>query len=101
MLACGKGAERQQSRLMATPAPRRADLDEPRVARLTEEPPIDPHDYLRGLRRARARRRSRIEHERELERARIRFLALLGGLLFLVAFIVLSTWEKIQALFGL
>jgi hypothetical protein len=101
ILACGKGAERQQSRPMATPAPRRADLDEPRVARPAEESPIDPHDYLRELRRARARRRSRIEHERELKRARVRFLVLLGGLLFLVAFIVLSIWEKIQALFGL
>jgi hypothetical protein len=86
---------------MATPAPRRADLDEPRVARQAEELPIDPHDYLRGLRRARARRRSRIEHERELKRAQVRFLVLLGGLVFLVAFIVLSIWEKIQALFGL
>jgi hypothetical protein len=86
---------------MAAPAPRRADVDEPRIARPAEEPAIDPRGYQRGLRRARARRRARIEHQREVKRARIRFLVLLGALLFLVAFIGLSIWEKIQALFGL
>jgi hypothetical protein len=86
---------------MAAPAPRRADVDEPLIAPPAEDPPIDPRSYQRGLRRARARRRARIEHKRELRRARVRFLVLLGGLLFLVAFIGLSIWEKIQALFGL
>jgi hypothetical protein len=71
------------------------------VAPPAADPPIDPWDYRRGLRRARARRRARIEHERELRRARFRFFVLLGGLLFLVAFIGLSIWEKIEALFGL
>jgi hypothetical protein len=50
---------------------------------------------------ARARRRARIEHQQELRRARIRFLALLGALVFLALFISLSIWEKIQAVFGL
>jgi hypothetical protein len=86
---------------MAAPAPRRADVDEPPVARPDEEAPIDPRGYQRGLRRARARRRARIEHQRELRRARLRFLVLVLALLFLVAFIGLSIWEKIQAAFGL
>jgi hypothetical protein len=50
---------------------------------------------------ARARRRSRIEHKRELKRARVRFLALLGVLLFLTVFLALSIWEKIATAFGL
>jgi hypothetical protein len=86
---------------MAAPAPRRADVYEPRIAPPTEESPLDPWGYQRGLRRARARRRARIEHQLELRRARVRFLVLLGVLLFLTAFIGLSIWEKIQALFGL
>jgi hypothetical protein len=42
-----------------------------------------------------------MEHQRELRRARIRFLFLLVGLVLLTAFIGLSIWEKIEALFGL
>jgi hypothetical protein len=86
---------------MAAPAPRRADVDEHRHAQPVDEPPVDPHAFQRELRRARARRRSRIEHRREQSRARVRFVVLVGALLFLVAFIGLSVWEKIQALFGL
>jgi hypothetical protein len=86
---------------MAAPAPRRADVDEHRIAPEVDEPPLDPRSFQRELRRARARRRARIEHKRELGRARLRFLVLVGVLLFLVAFISLSIWEKIQALFGL
>jgi hypothetical protein len=36
-----------------------------------------------------------------LKRARIRFLALLGALVFLALFISLSIWETIRAVFGL
>jgi hypothetical protein len=86
---------------MAAPAPRRADVDELRIAQPDDDPPIDSSAYQRGLRRARARRRARIEHQLELRRARIRFLALVVALLFLIAFIGLSIWEKIQAAFGL
>jgi hypothetical protein len=53
------------------------------------------------LRHARARRRARIEHLQELKRARLRFLALLLGLVFLALFIGLSIWEKIESLFGI
>jgi hypothetical protein len=82
---------------MAAPAPRRVPLSEPRV----EEPPTDPTAYQRALRRERARRRARTEHEYELKRARFRFLVLLLALLFLAAFISLSIWAKVQALFGI
>lgn len=77
---------------MAAPAPRRAHV---------EEPPTDPQAYRRGLAMARARRRARIEHKRELRRARVRFLVLVGALLFLALFLSFSIWEKIEALFGL
>ena len=86
---------------MAAPAPRRVDVDEPRPALPTDDPPIDPRSFQRTLRQARARRRARIEHHRELRRARMRFLVLVLALLFLNAFIGLSVWEKIEALFGL
>jgi hypothetical protein len=75
--------------------------DEPGPTHPIDEPPLDPRAYQRALRKARARRRARIEHKRELSRARLRFLVLLGALLFLVALIGLSIWEKIEAVFGL
>lgn len=81
---------------MAAPAPRRAPTRE-----RSGEPPIGPRSYQRGLAHARARRRARIEHRRELKRARVRFLVLVGGLLFFALFVSLSIWEKIQALFGI
>ena len=62
---------------------------------------MDRFEGRRAAARARARRRARIEHQQELRRARIRFLALLGALVFLALFISLSIWEKIQAVFGL
>jgi hypothetical protein len=87
---------------MAAPAPRRARVDPPRPAQTrSATPPTDAQSYLRKLRQARARRRARMEHQRELRRARIRFLFLLVGLVLLAAFIGLSIWEKIEALFGL
>lgn len=87
---------------MAAPAQRRAAVDEhsPVPSRKTARP-ANTHAYHRALRHARARRRARVEHQRELQRARVRFLALLLGLVFLVAFIGLSIWEKIESLFGL
>jgi hypothetical protein len=91
-LACGDGPKRQQSALIGSPAPKRPTI---------EDPPIDPTAVERRFAAARARRRSRIEHKRELKRARIRFLVLLGVLLFVTIFLALSIWEKIQAAFGL
>ncbi|MGH3030368.1 MAG: hypothetical protein ACRDNE_06315 [Gaiellaceae bacterium] len=88
---------------MAAPAPRRARADSPRPAqiRTRERGPTDPPAYRSALRQARARRRARIEHQREVKRARLRFLLLLLGLVFLTIFIGLSIWEKIEALFGI
>jgi hypothetical protein len=87
---------------MAAPAPRRAPFDEHRPASAQQAtPPANTGAYYRALRRARARRQARIEHQQELKRARVRFLALLVGLVFLAVFISLSIWEKIESLFGL
>ena len=82
----------EESRAIPAPAPHRARDDEPSLDRLEGQ---------RAVARARARRRAREEHQLELRRARIRFAALLGGLVFLALFISLSIWEKIQAVFGL
>jgi hypothetical protein len=62
---------------------------------------IDPRAGPKAVAHARARRRARLEHQQELKRARIRFLALLGALVFLALFISLSIWETIRAVFGL
>ena len=88
---------------MAAPAPRRARADSPRPAQIrpTDRAPTDPRAYQIALRQARARRRARIEHRREIKRARLRFLLLLLGLVFLTIFIGLSIWEKIEAVFGI
>jgi hypothetical protein len=87
---------------MSAPAPRRARADRARPAQSrSAAEPGDPVSYQRALRLARARRRARIEHQRELKRARVRFLVLVLGLVLLAAFIGISIWEKIEALFGL
>jgi hypothetical protein len=90
--ACGRPLERQQSAPIGSPAPRRPPV---------EDAPIDPTAVQRAFAQARARSRARIEHARELKRARIRFLVLLGVLLFLTVFLLFSIWEKIQTAFGL
>jgi hypothetical protein len=82
---------------MAAPAPRRADWEDVRA----DEPPVDPDAVERRLRRERARRRARIEHRRDQRLAGLRFLVLIGALIFLTLFLSLSIWEKIRALFGL
>jgi hypothetical protein len=83
---------------MAAPAPRRVQWDEELVP---EDPPLDPHAVQRRLRRERAKRRAHADHVRERRLAGLRFLALLGTLLFLTLFLGLSIWEKIGSLFGL
>jgi hypothetical protein len=82
----------EESRPIPAPAPHRARDD---------EPSLDRFEGRRAVARARARRRAREDHQLEVRRARIRFLALLGALVFLALFISLSIWEKIQAVFGL
>lgn len=85
---------------MAAPAPRRR-ADSPAQNRADERAPTDPRAYQTALRQARARRRARIEHRREIKRARLRFLILLLGLVFLTMIIGLSIWEKIETVFGI
>lgn len=82
---------------MAAPAPRRAEWEDVRA----NDPPVDPSAVERRLRRERAKRRARIEHRREQRIAGVRFLVLIGVLVFLTLFLSLSIWEKIRALFGL
>jgi hypothetical protein len=83
---------------MAAPAPRRVDWEEPP---LEDPPPVDPHAIRRRLRRERAKRQARIDHRHEKRLARVRFLFLIGTLIFLTLFLSLSIWEKIGSLFGL
>lgn len=83
---------------MAAPAPRRAQWED---VRADASPPVDPHAVERRLRRERAKRRARVEHRREQRLAGLRFLVLIGALVFLALFLGLSIWEKISALFGL
>jgi hypothetical protein len=77
---------------MPAPAPRRDARGAPVPRASSIERAVSIH---------RAKRRARIEHERERKRARARFLALLLALLFFTAFLSLTIWDQIQALFGL
>lgn len=87
---------------MAAPAPRRAHWEELPEEELTpEDPPLDPHAIQRRLRRERAKRHAWHEHQRERRLAGIRFLALIGTLIFVTLFLSLSIWEKIGSVFGL
>jgi hypothetical protein len=86
---------------VAAPAPRRAlRQDVPRDV-LSDDPPMDPHAVRRRLRRERAKRHALHEHQRERRLAGIRFLALIGFLIFLTLFLALSIWKTIGAVFGL
>ena len=66
-----------------------------------DDPPLDPHAVRRRLRRERAKRHALHEHQRERRLAGIRFLALIGILIFLTLFLSLSIWETIGSVFGL
>jgi hypothetical protein len=87
---------------MAAPAPRRAQWEEIPDKDLTpDDPPLDPYAVQRRLRRERAKRHALHEHQRERRLAGIRFLALIGALIFLTLFLTLSIWEKMGSIFGL
>jgi hypothetical protein len=87
---------------VAAPAPRRALWqDAPEEGVLSDDPPMDPHAVRRRLRRERAKRHALHEHQRERRLAGIRFLALIGFLIFLTLFLSLSIWETIGSVFGL
>jgi hypothetical protein len=81
-----------QSAPIGSPAPKRPPVD---------DAPIDPTAVQRRFAHARARRRARIEHKQELKRARVRFIVLLGILIFVTLFLALSIWAKISSAFGL
>jgi GAF domain-containing protein len=89
---CGSAPDREESRVMPAPAPRRATR--PRQVRPT--PAVE-----RNLRVERAKRRAQTEHKLERERARRRFAVLLFLLLLAAVLISLTIWDQIQALFGL
>ncbi|HET6696627.1 MAG TPA: hypothetical protein VFG85_08985 [Gaiellaceae bacterium] len=83
---------------MAAPAPRKVDWEEPQIE---DPPPLDPHAVQRRLRKERAKRKAAIDHKHEQRLASLRFLFLIGVLIFLTLFLSLSIWEKIGSLFGL
>lgn len=87
---------------MAAPAPRRAQWENvpPRDVP-TDDPPLEPHAVRRRLRRERAKRHALHEHQREQRLAGIRFLALIGALVFLTLVLSLSIWDTIGSVFGL
>ena len=89
---CGSARDREESRVMPAPAPRRATR--PKQVRPT--PAVE-----RNLRVERAKRRAQTEHKLERERARRRFAVLLFLLLLAAVLISLTIWDQIQALFGL
>ncbi len=89
---CGSAPDREESRVMPAPAPRRATR--PKQVRPT--PAVE-----RNLRVERAKRRAQIEHKLERQRARHRFAVLLFLLLLAAVLISLTIWDQIQALFGL
>jgi len=92
--------------------PNRPPWDRGRLARPARQGRRPPHPGVqapsvvvpvrtRAWRRERARRRARLEHRREQRVAGVRFLVLIGVLLFVTLFLSLSIWEKIGSLFGL
>jgi hypothetical protein len=87
---------------VAAPAPRRAQWEDvPARDVPSDDPPLDPHAVRRRLRRERAKRHALHEHQREQRLATIRFLALIGTLVFLTLFLSLSIWDTIGSVFGL
>ena len=66
-----------------------------------DAPIVDPTAIRRNYRRARARRRAKVERRRETRLAHVRFWVVLGGLVFLIVFLGLTVWDKVQQLFGL
>ncbi len=64
-------------------------------------PIVDPTAIQRNYRRERARRRAKVEHRRQTRHAHVRFWVVLGGLVFLIVFLGLTVWDKVQQLFGL
>jgi hypothetical protein len=83
---------------VAAPAPRRAPWQDALEEGARSG---DPHAVRRRLRRERAKRHALHEHQRERRLAGIRFLGLIGFLVFLTLFFSLSIWKTIGSVFGL
>jgi hypothetical protein len=87
---------------VAAPAPRRAPWqDALEQGARSGDPPVDAHAVRRRLRRERAKRHALHEYQRERRLAGIRFLGLIGFLVFLTLFLSLSIWKTIGSVFGL
>jgi hypothetical protein len=87
---------------VAAPASRRASWEDiPEEEAVVDDPPLDPYAVRRRLRRERAKRHALHEHQREKHLAGIRFLALIGILIFVTLFLSLSIWETVGSVFGL
>lgn len=72
-----------------------------RVAAPPEEPPVDPEAIDRAYHYHRARRNARLRRKRENARARNRFFATFIVLAGLALFLMLTSWQAIQRVFGL
>jgi hypothetical protein len=66
-----------------------------------EDPPVDPEAIDRAYRYHRARRNARLRRKRESARARLRFALVLGLLVALAIFLMLTIWHEVQNVFGL
>lgn len=66
-----------------------------------KDPPVDPGAVDRAYRYHRARRTARRRRKRESARARLRFVIVLGVLLALAIFLMLTIWHEVQSVFGL
>jgi hypothetical protein len=77
---------------MAQPA-RRVDA--------AEDPPVDPEAVDRAYHYHRARRKARLRRKRESARANLRFVSVLGVLVALAIFLMLTIWHEVQNVFGL
>jgi hypothetical protein len=86
---------------VAASAPRRTHWEDIPAEAPADDPPLDPQAVTRRLRRERAKRHALYEHQREHRLAGIRFLGLIGFLLFVTVFLSLSIWETIGSVFGL
>jgi len=78
---------------MGEPAPIPTPLDEP--------PLHDPGSVRQAYHYHRARRAARIHRRRERRWARVRFWAMAGGLLLVVAVIAVLILQQVQNVFGI
>jgi hypothetical protein len=71
-----------------------------RVA-VPDEPPVDPEAVDRAYHYHRARRNAKLRRKREKAHANLRFAVVLGVLLALAIFLMLTILHEVQNVFGL